>query len=136
MLNFRNGPIPNAHVSVTARLTHVQRRPGWRSSAAGTAEALGTAASVVQHLAQAPWLAKDVVWLVTDARCGLTPSMQVHSWDAGVCSRFTDSIKQCATMEAGRGPARFLQYFLLSPRAQVMCQQKHYQCHVQQCHSL
>ena len=62
-------------------LTKAFHCPGWRSSAAGTAEALGTAAAVVQHLLQAAWLAKDVVWLVTDARCGLLPSMEVQPWD-------------------------------------------------------
>jgi hypothetical protein len=73
-------------------LTNAVFCPGWRSSAAGTAEALGTAAAVVQHLSQAPWLAKDVVWLVTDARCGLIPSMEVRVWDAGMFATSADII--------------------------------------------
>lgn len=38
---------------------------------------LGLAAAFIEHLSQAPWLAKDVVWLMPDARCGLLPSVEV-----------------------------------------------------------
>lgn len=34
---------------------------------------------MVEHLSQVPWLTKDVVWLVPDARCGLLPSVEVRS---------------------------------------------------------
>lgn len=33
---------------------------------------------MAEHLASVPWLAKDLLWIVPDARCGLLPSMQVR----------------------------------------------------------
>ena len=38
--------------------------------------ALGQA--VMAYLARVPWLAKDVIWLVPDARCGLLAAVQVR----------------------------------------------------------
>lgn len=61
---------------------------------------------MVQHLSQAPWLAKDVVWLVTDARCGLIPSMEVRCDEAESYGMVTDSIDHRVPVFADRGAAR------------------------------
>ncbi len=51
---------------------------GWRQTPLGAALTLGLAAALAEHLAGVPWLAKDLVWLVQDARCGLLPSVEVR----------------------------------------------------------
>jgi hypothetical protein len=42
--------------------------------ASGAAAALATGIVLTQYLARVPWLARDVVWVVLDARCGLEGS--------------------------------------------------------------
>lgn len=50
----------------------------------GAAAALAVGTVMTQFLAQVPWLARDFVWVVPDARCGLDASM--HAWMAAQVS--------------------------------------------------
>jgi hypothetical protein len=40
----------------------------------GAAAALAVGLGMAQQLGSAPWLAKDFVWVIPDARCGLVDS--------------------------------------------------------------
>ncbi len=50
----------------------------WRQEAEGTALALTLGHAVMAYLSGVPWLAKDVVWVLPDARCGLIESAEVN----------------------------------------------------------
>ncbi|KAI8463809.1 MAG: hypothetical protein J3K34DRAFT_494099 [Monoraphidium minutum] len=54
--------------------------PGFNQSAGGAALAVSTAHALLVHLRGAPWLAKDVIWLVADSSCGLVEG--VAAWVA------------------------------------------------------
>ncbi len=51
---------------------------GWRQQAEGTALALTLGHAVTSYLSGVPWLAKDIVWVLPDARCGLLESAEVN----------------------------------------------------------
>ena len=55
-----------------------RRKPGvgsiQRSDAYTDAAALAVGLALTQYLAQVPWLARDFVWVIPDARCGLVES--------------------------------------------------------------
>lgn len=48
--------------------------------------ALSLGHAIMAHLSKVPWLAKDVIWVVPDASCGLVTSMDawVHTYQSVV----------------------------------------------------
>eukprot|EP00775_Hariotina_reticulata_P006404 gene6404-6635_t len=60
-------------------LRHQQYSPDYEQDDSGVALALAIGTALLYHLQQsAPWLAKDVIWLLPDASCGLVES--VGAW--------------------------------------------------------
>lgn len=51
-----------------------------RQSPEGAALALALGYGVLAYLSQVPWLAKDVIWVVSDARCSLISAVEVSMW--------------------------------------------------------
>lgn len=49
----------------------------FEQDASGALLALALGAALLRHLgSSAPWLAKEVLWLLPDASCGLVPALQ------------------------------------------------------------
>ena len=51
---------------------------GWQQEAEGTALALALGHAVMAYLLRVPWLAKDILWVLPDARCGLIEATEVN----------------------------------------------------------
>lgn len=51
-----------------------------RQSPEGAALALAVGHGVMEYLSQVPWLAKDVIWLVPDSRCGHHAAVEVRTY--------------------------------------------------------
>ncbi len=49
--------------------------PYWDAPAQGSLLLLAGAQALMHHLRTVPWLSRDVVWVVPDARCGATASL-------------------------------------------------------------
>lgn len=55
---------------------HSQAEPCWNQTAAGATSVLAVGTILTLHLQSVPWLARDFVWLIPDASCGLLHSTQ------------------------------------------------------------
>eukprot|EP00878_Enallax_costatus_P015128 GHUV01015840.1.p1 GENE.GHUV01015840.1~~GHUV01015840.1.p1 ORF type:complete len:232 (+),score=58.57 GHUV01015840.1:1366-2061(+) len=76
VLESRRGDGKEALALVTP-INHQQFATDYDQDASGVQLALSLGFAVLHHLkTAAPWLAKDVIWVLPDASCGLVESMQ------------------------------------------------------------
>lgn len=53
-----------------------QAEPCWNQTRAAATSMISLGGVLTQHMASVPWLARDFVWLIPDASCGLVHSTQ------------------------------------------------------------
>ena len=58
------------------RRWHALSEPCWKQTSGATAAVLAVGSALTHHLKGVPWLARDFVWLIPDASCGLVHSAQ------------------------------------------------------------
>ncbi|CAD7698383.1 unnamed protein product [Ostreobium quekettii] len=88
-------------MALVTPITLNSEHPGAQENHEAAALAVGIGYGLLAHFATVPWLAKDVVWVVTDGRCGSIHSMEewLDAYQAKAASAIGSEFKRAGTLQ-------------------------------------